>query len=30
MGLWEKLTNWVMPQEEIYEDEESLEASRKG
>lgn len=22
MGLFEKLTNWVMPQEEIYEDEE--------
>lgn len=29
MGLWEKLTNWVMPQEEIYEEEEGLDLAEE-
>lgn len=29
MGLLEKVTNWVMPQEEIYEDEELIEEADK-
>ena len=29
MSLWEKLTNWVMPQEEIYEEEESLDLAEE-
>ena len=29
MGLLDKLTNWVMPQEEVYEEEETLQVAEK-
>lgn len=29
MGLLDKLTNWVMPQEEVYEEEETLQIADK-